>query len=192
MKVDIALRNWWSNLLRGFVAIVFGILLLGWPKATLKVLIILVGILFVVQGVASIIRSGVLASRRERWGWSLTGGIAGIVVGAVILAHMEFSLALVAMLAGIWIVLSGIVEVSLAFELPPQSGREIIGVIGVVSVALGIVVAAYPFETVYALSIVLGIWALVVGAMDIAAGINIRRLQAKMRAAGKAKPGEAL
>ncbi|OFW56546.1 MAG: hypothetical protein A2W01_00705 [Candidatus Solincola sediminis] len=176
MEVDVILRNWWSYLLRAIVAVVFGILLLGWPAATLKVAIVLIGILMVMDGLAAMIRSALLAGRKEKWGWTLVAGISGILVGAIILGHMEFSLAFVAVLAGIWVVLSGVVEIAIAFEMPPQSGREIVGVVGIISIAFGIVIVAYPFESVYALSVILGIYALIRGGLDIVAAFYTRRL----------------
>jgi len=179
MEVDVILKNWWSYLLRGVIAVVFGILLLGWPAATLKVAIILIGILMLIDGLAAMVRSAVLAGHKEKWSWTLVSGIVGILVGAIILGHMEFSLAFVAILVGIWVVISGVVEIAIAFEMPPQSGREIIGAVGIISIAFGIVIVAYPFASVYALTVVLGIYALVIGALGIVASIYARRLQSK-------------
>jgi uncharacterized membrane protein HdeD (DUF308 family) len=177
MEATVILRNWWSFALRGVIAIIFGIILLAWPAATLKVLITIIGILMLIDGFANMIRSAVLAGRKERWGWTLVEGLVGVLIGAIILAHMEFTVAFVAILAGIWVLILGIAQIALAFDLPPNTGRGILGVVGIISIAFGIVIVVYPFGSVYALTVLIGIYALVKGALDIVVSIYAWRLQ---------------
>jgi uncharacterized membrane protein HdeD (DUF308 family) len=177
MELEVIFRNWWSYLLRGLVAVIFAILLLAWPGATLKAFMVIIGIFLLLDGFINMIRSAVLAGRREKWGWSLIWGLAGIIIGIIIISHTRFTLEFVATLAGIWVLLMGIAEIALAFDMPPESGRGIVAVLGIISIAFGIIIIATPFGTIYALSVVFAIYLIVVGALDVVLSYYVRKMQ---------------
>lgn len=180
-EVDVVMESWWSFLLKGIIAIIFGIILLSWPGATVKTLVIIVGLFALIDGLVNIIRSFVLMARKERWGWALGGGLIGFLLGAIILRHQEFALAFVIILVGIWIILMGIIELSMAFDMPPKSGRGILAVFGIILVALGIIVLVYPFGSAYALMVVIAIYALIAGIFDIGFSFYAMAEQRKMK-----------
>ena len=164
VMVELLTRSWWSFLVRGIIAIALGIILVAWPGATVKTFIIIFGLFVLIDGLVNVVRSLVLASRKERWGWTLTGGLLGFLIGAIILAHQEFALSFVVILVGIWAIIAGISELAIAFDMPPMSGRGMVGFLGVLSLIIGIVILVYPFGTVYTLMVVLAIYAFVAGA----------------------------
>jgi uncharacterized membrane protein HdeD (DUF308 family) len=170
-------RQWWSYLLRALVALVFAILLLSYPGATLKTLITILGILLIIEGLVDIVRAIILAARKERWGWALGGGCISLLIGAIFLAHTEFTLAFAAVLIGIWAIISGIVELSIAFDMPAETGRGILAVFGVITIAIGIVVVLYPYGTIYALMVVFSIYLLVQAGLNIVFAIYANKLQ---------------
>jgi len=167
VEVDLVMKSWWSFLLKGIIAIIFGIILLFLPGATVKTLVIIVGLFALIDGLVNVIRSFVLMARKQPWGWALAGGLIGFLLGAIILRHQEFALDFVIILVGIWIVLMGIVELAMAFDMPPKTGRGILAVFGIILLALGIIVLVYPFGSAYALMVVIAIYALVAGVFDI-------------------------
>jgi uncharacterized membrane protein HdeD (DUF308 family) len=73
-------------------------------------------------------------------------------------------------------VVNGTIELFTALSHRGMRGRGWTAAMGVLSVLAGIVVLIYPGETLLALSIVLGIWLLVYGAMEIAAAFRFRGL----------------
>jgi uncharacterized membrane protein HdeD (DUF308 family) len=52
-------------------------------------------------------------------------------------------------------------------DMPPNTGRGWLGLLGILSVAIGIIILAYPYGSVYAAAVLIAIYALVVGLMDI-------------------------
>ena len=48
-------RSWWSLMIRGVVALIFGLLALLWPDKTLEFLITLLGIFVLVVGIVATI-----------------------------------------------------------------------------------------------------------------------------------------
>src|SRR5450756_569535 len=119
--------------------------------------IIIFGLFVLIDGLVNVVRSIVLANRKDRWGWTLVGGILGFLIGAIILSHQAFALDFVVILVGIWAVIMGIAELAIAFDMPPMSGRGLVGLSGVLSLIIGIIILVYPFGSVYALMVVLAI-----------------------------------
>ncbi|RJP34777.1 MAG: hypothetical protein C4536_02245 [Actinobacteria bacterium] len=183
MEIDILYRSWWSYVLRGILALIFGILFLAYPGATLRTFIILLGIFLIVDGVVNLIRSIIFVFRKEPWGWTLVWGLVGLLIGLIFVNHTDFTLAFVAILAGIWVIIMGIAEIAIAIDMPPESGRGILAVFGVISLGFGIAILAWTAGTVYALMVILGIYLLVVAVMDFIIGIYVGRIQHKEKTA---------
>jgi len=179
MEIDIIERSWWSYVLRGVLALIFGILFIAYPGATLKTFVILLGIFLIIDGVVNLIRSLIFIFRKEPWGWTLVWGIVGLLLGLILVNHTDFTLGFVAILMGIWVVIMGVAELAMAFDMPPKSGRGVIAVLGVISLGFGIAILAWTAETVYALMVLFGIYLLVAAVMDFIIGIYVGRMQHK-------------
>lgn len=106
---------WWS-LLSAVLAIVAGFILLWRPVEGTLSLTIVVGAYFLAEGVVTILYS--LEHRKEltgRWGWVLLGGIADLIIAAIIIAGLpDSSLWAVGLLAGINLVFGGSTLIGLA------------------------------------------------------------------------------
>ena len=181
MEVDILYRSWWSYVLRGILALVFGILFLAYPGATLRTFIILIGVLLIIDGVINLIRSVVFVFRKEPWGWTLVWGLVGLLIGLIFVNHTDFTLGFVAILVGIWVIIMSVAEIAVAFDMPPESGRGALAVLGVISLGFGIAILAWTAGTVYALMVLFGIYLLVVAVMDFIIGIYVGRMQHKVK-----------
>jgi uncharacterized membrane protein HdeD (DUF308 family) len=177
MEVDILYKSWWSYVLRGVVALIFGILFIAYPGATLKTFITILGVFLLIDGIINIIRSIVFLFKKEQWGWTLVWGIVGLLLGLILINHTEFTLGFVAIIAGIWVIIMGIAEIAIAIDMPPKSGRGILAVSGVISLAFGIVILAWTAGTVYALMVLLGIYLLVVAVIDFVISVYVLRFQ---------------
>jgi uncharacterized membrane protein HdeD (DUF308 family) len=84
-------------------------------------------------------------------------------------------LALVVLLGISWVV-NGTIELFAALSHHGMPQRGWTAAMGVLSIVAGVVVLVYPGESLLTLSIVLGIWMLVYGTMEIAAAFRLRRL----------------
>ena len=78
-------HSWWAYLLWGISSIVLGILLLTRPVMTGLFLVQAMAVFWLVGGVIDIVHG--LFAREKGWGWSVAGGIVGILAGLVILGH---------------------------------------------------------------------------------------------------------
>lgn len=182
METNFIARSWWSFLLRGLLAIAFGIILLAWPGATLLVVLILFGIFILVDGIIEVILAIASASKKYRWGWILVKGLVAILIGIVVLARPGVALAVLVVLMAIWAIATGFVELIAAFEMPPESGRSIVGFSGLLSIAVGILLLVVPWGAVHAFIIIIAVLALVLGILGVILSFFARSWEKKAEA----------
>ena len=79
-------RWWWAFILRGVVAIIFGVLVfVSPPFITIPLLVLFFGAYVLVDGVFDIVAAFQNRERERSWWLSLLEGIAGIVAGLIAL-----------------------------------------------------------------------------------------------------------
>src|SRR5262249_33009066 len=103
-------RRWWSLVLRGLVAILFGLVTFAWPGVTLEALVLLFGAYALIDGILNL--GAMFRPRaREHWWAFLLEGIAGVIAGIVTFLWPAITvLALVWIIAG-WAFVTGIFEI---------------------------------------------------------------------------------
>jgi uncharacterized membrane protein HdeD (DUF308 family)/acetyl esterase/lipase len=148
---------------------VVGAVLVIRPFASLTVLILLVVIGFVVSGVTELAGRSEEAHPRV----ATIAGIAWIAAGAAILLWPGMSLQLLAIVVGIAIIVGGIGKVvaSLRGEVDQRWAARLLGL---ASVALGVVALGWPDVTVLVVAVVFGIRMVLFGLARIGDGIRGR------------------
>jgi uncharacterized membrane protein HdeD (DUF308 family) len=99
----------------GGVLILGGIIAVVWPDITLWVLAVIVGVDFVLSGIARIM--GALSLRVEGWGWLLFGGALSVAVGVLALVWPGATVLVLGLLLGIRMLLFGISEIMFGLSL---------------------------------------------------------------------------
>src|SRR5947208_2468777 len=108
-------QSWWLLLLRGIIAIVFGVLALAWPQVTLVTLVLFYGAYALADGIIAL----AVAVTREmpaRW-WLVLVGVAGIGAGLLTFFYPGVTAILLVMFIGLWAVAHGLCEIVGAFQL---------------------------------------------------------------------------
>ncbi len=180
-----AKQVWYWPVLRGVLAILFGIVALAWPDKTAAVIIWVIGIFAVVDGIVEIVEG--IRRRGTGSGTALlvTMGVLSLTVGVVLLVWPGKTAIVLTWIVGFWAVVYGLFQTVASLDLRkvPGSGWGW----GVVSGLLGIVFGLLVLFNVNAglVSIVwlLALFAIVWGVMLIAFGVQIRSLG---RQAGRA------
>jgi uncharacterized membrane protein HdeD (DUF308 family) len=109
------------------------------------------------------------------WKWKLVGGLLAIVLGALVLAWPGPSILVASTLFGVYLLLSGLIELFLAFTLPQSAGTRVMLFI---SGALSLVLAIMSFRhfgdghAVLLLSLWIGIGFIFQGVTAVAIGIG--------------------
>jgi uncharacterized membrane protein HdeD (DUF308 family) len=175
--LQIFARNWWALALRGVVAVIFGILALVWPRLTLLALVILFGAFMLVDGVFTL--AGAFAWRKwnQRWWAVVLAGVAGIIVGVLTFVWPGMTGLVLLCLIAAWAIITGILEIVAAIELRRViEGEWLMVLSGILSVVLGVLLAAFPGAGALGLAWLIGIYAFVYGLLLIALAFRLRGL----------------
>jgi uncharacterized membrane protein HdeD (DUF308 family) len=168
-------RNWWLLLLRGIIAIIFGVLTFAWPGITLLTLIIFYGAYALIDGIFSIgaaFRGGNAASR---W-WLILIGILGIAAGLFTFMWPGLTALVLATLIGFWSLIHGIFEIVGAIKIRKQIDNEWWLVLsGVLSVLFGLLMLFRPGAGALALVWVIGAYAIIFGILLVAFAFRLKR-----------------
>jgi uncharacterized membrane protein HdeD (DUF308 family) len=173
--IDDLLSNWWILLLRGVAAVIFGVLALVSPGATLLALVWVFGIYAIVDGALALWFAVQAAQEHRRWWPFLLEGVVGIAAGVIAFVSPGITaLALVYVVAA-WAIVTGILEVVAAIELRKVIDQEwLLGLSGVLSIVFGVLVAVQPRAGAVSLVWIIGIYALLFGAAMIALAFRVR------------------
>jgi uncharacterized membrane protein HdeD (DUF308 family) len=177
-EAEEASGHWGWLALRGVGALVFGVLTLVWPGLTLDVLVVLWGVYALFDGVSVLIAvvGGSPATRAHR-PWHIISGVAGITAGVLTFVWPGITaLALLYVIAA-WATVAGVMEIATALRLRKEIGHHwLLGLNGILLVAFAIVLVAAPVAGALAITWLIGWWAIVFGALLLAAAWRARRI----------------
>ena len=112
-----------------------------------------------------------------RWWWLfLLRGAVSMLIGVAALVWPAISAVALVLLLAAWMLIEGGSSLVAALR-DAEKGREalLLGVEGLIGVAAGVVVFAWPAPTLVVLALLAGGWAIASGALEIAAAIRLRR-----------------
>lgn len=167
-------RSWWTFLLYGLLAIMFGVILLLWPGHSVMALVMAFGVLSLADGMVSLVS----AVRRElalpRW-LLVAYALVSIGFGAAALARpVQLATAMLWVLA-LWLVLAGIARIVFAIQVRKLiRGEWLLALSGVLALALGILFLARPDVGLVAVTAWIGIGALLYGTLQIVVALRLR------------------
>ena len=100
----------------GLLFIVIGVVLIRHLHLTIAAIGLIIGITWIVQGLAALI-GGISGGAREGRAWWITFGVVSLIAGIVVAAAPASSLTALAVLLGIWFIVMGIFEIIGGFML---------------------------------------------------------------------------
>lgn len=170
--------RWWVHLIRGILAIIFGIIAISWPSITLEILVILFGVYAIVAGFIALVIS--IFGRGDRWWILLIEGLIGIAIGIIVFSWPIATVQFIMVLVALWAILMGVFELIAALKL-----REILpddwllALIGILSILFGVVVFIWMGAALMFLILLFGFYALFMGVMLTVLSFRLRTLQNK-------------
>lgn len=99
------------------------------------------------------------------WVFAL-GGLIGIAAGVIVLVEPSISLATLAVIAGIFLLIDGIIELVWSLVNSVEN-RAVTAIFGVVSAVIGVVLIRHPTNSVVVIALLLGLWLLVAGILRL-------------------------
>ena len=112
----------------------------------------------------------------DHWGLVLTYGLVTIGLGLVLVLWPEQTLKVLAILIGIQLIITGVFRLVLAVASRHVDGstRAITGMFGALALVLGLLCLRSPLQTVLVIGMILGVWWLAAGLVDIVGAIRSR------------------
>jgi uncharacterized membrane protein HdeD (DUF308 family) len=159
---------------RGILAVVVGVIAVAWPGITIWAFVILFA-------VYAFLSAGVEAARAFRS--ETAGPVAGhlvlallnVAAGVVALAWPGITALALALVVAVWAFIIGFFELFLAFRAGETAGeRALLGLTGLISVALGVVFAIRPDVAAVTIAEVYGLFSIVSGISLLVLGANLR------------------
>lgn len=169
--------NWWAWILRGVLAIIFGILTFMLPQTALLTLTLLFAGYAVVEGIINSIAavSAPKGAQPQRWWILLLEGIVSVAAGFVTILYPGITILVFVTLIGIWAVITGVFEIVAAIRLRKQiEGEWLLVIMGIFSVIFGGVFLFLPVVGALTLAFYIGAYALIFGVLLIALGFKLR------------------
>ena len=165
-------RNWWLIALRGVLGVIFGVIALVMPVATILALVLLFSAYMLVDGAIAIYAAIRAARKQEGWGLLLFQGIASLAAAAI--AFMWPSLTVVAfvLLIAAWSIVSGCLMLAAAMRTEQARWWLVLG--GAAALLYGILMIVAPLSGAVVLTWWLGAFALVFGAALIILSLKLR------------------
>ena len=168
---------WQTMLVVGIVTLILGLIVSFHPSGSLNVIAVLIGVLVIVSGLFHLAR--MFGSAESHRVWLGISGLLLIVLGVVLLRHLNLTVALIGLLVGISWIIQGLSALAGGMAAGPGEGRGWWIFFGIVSLIAGIVVAALPVTSVTALAVLVGIWFIIQGLVEIIGGFMLRRTVSK-------------
>ena len=168
-------RNWWALVIRGVIAVAFGVAALAAPGVVAAVLVLVFGAYALVDGVFAIVAAVLALGRHERWGLLLLEGVVGIAAGIAAWTFPALAIVVFITLLAVWAVITGALMLAAAFQLDLDHGNWMIGLGGLVSILWGVLLWTSPIVGAWVLTIWFGAYALLFGIAMIAFGLRLRQ-----------------
>lgn len=170
-------KNWWKLLLRGILAVLFGLLAFAMPQVSFGVLALLFGLFVLADGIVEI---GYAFSSRD-W-WMLIPGFLGIAAGLFSVFYLPVTAFVLLLIIGAWAVTRGILDIVTGIRMRKQiSGEWLMILGGLLSVIVGLAIVAFPIAGVVAVGWLIGAYAFVLGVIMVTTSLRIHSRANRVR-----------
>jgi uncharacterized membrane protein HdeD (DUF308 family) len=169
-------RAWPIAAVRGVFAVLFGLFALIWPGATVLVLAILYGVYAIVDGIGGLMQAFRPGDAAHRAAYGILGAL-GIIAGILVLIWPGITVLVLALLVGLWAIVTGVAEIAAAIRLRKQiRGEAFLIAAGALSVIAGVLIVINPIAGAYGVALLVGIYALLYGIVLLVLAFRLRKI----------------
>jgi len=174
-------RNWWVWVLRGVLAVLFGVAAYIWPGLTIGLLVLVFGAYVLVNGLFEVFGSIANRDLSANWWLLLLDGLFGIGIGIFTFFRPSITGIALIYLITAWAIVGGISAIISAIQLRKEIDNEWLLILsGTFSLLFGLIMAIMPGAGALALVWVIAAYAILFGILLIVFGFRIRSWGGKM------------
>lgn len=177
MNSVVGQQLWKWKLVAGLLTIVLGAIVLAWPGPSILVAATLFGVYLLVSGLAELFMAFTLPRSAATRVLLFISGALSLVLAILSFRHIGdgYAVLLLSLWIGIGFVFQGITGVAAGIGESALPGRGWYIVAGVISVLAGVVVLAWPFDSIAVLTLAVGIWLVIIGVTQIIQAFQTRK-----------------
>jgi len=105
------------------------------------------------------------------WWLFMIVGLLSVAAGVIVLAKPSNSLATLAVVAGIFVLVDGIFDLAASFSRE-TANRGLAAIIGVLDIVIGVLLIRHPIGGVLAIALLIGIWLIAMGIVRMVAAFE--------------------
>jgi len=177
MNSVVGQRLWKWKLAAGLLAIVLGALVLVWPGPSIVVASTLFGVYLLLSGVIELFLAFTLPRSAGTRVMLFISGALSLVLAVLSFRHFGdgYAVLLLSLWIGIGFIFQGVSGVAAGIGESDLPGRGWYIVAGIISALAGLVVLAWPFDSIAVLTLATGIWLVIIGITQIIQAFQTRK-----------------
>ena len=181
--LELLSRNWWTLVVRGIAAIVFGLLAWFKPGITLAVLVLFFGVYVLIDGAIALFTA---FSKRvpedSRWLVGLLGAL-GVLIGVLTLWRPAAAAVALLLYIAAWSLVMGVLQIVAAIRLRKEIRGEFwLGLAGALSIALAVLILVSPGAGALSLIWIIAGFAVLYGITLLMLGFKVKKLHTAVAA----------
>lgn len=165
----------------GAISLIIGVVAMAWPDHTIKAVAVVVGIGFVIAGIAQTLDALVTHRAGTYWGLMLVRGLLDLVVGLVAIFYPDITVNIVCLLIGLNLVIGGILQIVLSRRVPDgleQRSRYLWR--GIFWIVFGIVIVAVQGMAAVWFTFIVGFFFFLSGVMLLVLGYHLGKAEREL------------
>ena len=168
---------WWLVLLRGILAILFGLFALFAPGTALLALVFVFAAYAILDGVTALVVGIRHRGDDPHWVWHVVQGVVSVLAGIIAFVWPGVTVLAILFVIAFWSIVGGIAEIVESFMMRKRGvdGWGWMLAAGIVSVLFGVVLLAWPQAALITLLWLVGVYAIVFGVIIIVWAVRLRR-----------------
>ena len=184
---EVLAKDWWLLALRGLLGVIFGIIALVMPVATILALVLLFSAYMLVDGCFALYAAVRAMRRRDSWGMALLQGIASIGTGVIAFFWPGITVVAFVLLLAAWSIVSGCLMLAAVRNVEGGYGRGWLIFGGIISLLYGFLMILAPLLGAVVLTWWLGAYSLVFGVALIVLAFRLRSERNRRQVFGSAR-----
>jgi uncharacterized membrane protein HdeD (DUF308 family) len=173
--------NWWKLLLRGVIAIAFGVLTFMQPGISLSALVLVFGAYALVDGVLAIWTAIAGRGQIEHWVVLLLGGLGGVGIGVLTFMVPGITAIVLEFYIAFWAILVGMLGIVTGVRLRKEiSGEWALILSGILAVVFGAYIISQPINGALSILSILATFAILYGILLSMVAFKVKSLAGAM------------
>ena len=180
-------KLWKFAMTWGVLTVAMGALILAWPGISILVASTLFGVYLLLAGFAGVAMAFTLPESAGMRVLLFISGVLSVILAIFCFRNFgdPYPILLLSIWIGVGFIVQGFSVVALAISYKELPARGWYAVLGVVSVIAGAVVLVWPWDSIVVLTVVTGVWLVVMGIIEIVRGFQMRNDSKTLREAGQ-------